>query len=244
MNKDLPKHIAIIMDGNGRWAKRQLLPRFMGHQAGLEAVRTVAKLCGQKEIEYLTLFAFSSENWHRPSDEVNYLMKLFLNALEKEAKRLHKNNIQLRIIGSQSRFSAALKEKIAAIQTLTAHNNGLKLSIAADYGGRWDIMQAIQQLMCDVSSLKLTPSQIDEKLFTQYLSTKDMPEPDLIIRTGGEQRISNFLLWQSAYAELFFTDVLWPDFSQETLNEALNFYAQRQRRFGKTSEQIESVNNA
>lgn len=240
----LPKHIAIIMDGNGRWAKRQRLPRVMGHRAGLEVVRNVAKLCGKKGIEYLTLFAFSSENWRRPSEEVNHLMDLFLNALEKETKRLHKNNIQLRIIGSQERFSQALQQKIASVQALTATNTGLKLIIAADYGGRWDIVQATQQIIEQVRLNKLALSAITEASFSQYLSTKDIPEPDLFIRTGGEQRISNFLLWQLAYTELFFSEVLWPDFSATTLDAALAFYQQRQRRFGQTSEQIESMDRA
>lgn len=239
-----PKHIAIIMDGNGRWAKRQHLPRVMGHRAGLEVVRKIAKYCGEKGVEYLTLFAFSSENWRRPQDEVNHLMDLFLNALEKEAKRLHKNNIQLRIIGDQAKFSPALRERIIAVQALTANNNGLKLIIAADYGGRWDIIQAVQQIAEQVKGHDLAISEIDETLMNKFLSTADLPEPDLFIRTGGEQRISNFLLWQLAYTELFFTDVLWPDFSEAMLETALDFYSQRQRRFGQTGEQIESKNNA
>lgn len=232
------------MDGNGRWAKRQFMPRIMGHRAGLEVVRNIARVCGEKGIEYLTLFAFSSENWRRPTDEVNHLMDLFLNALEKEAKRLHKNNIQLRIIGNQARFSQALQEKIATVQNLTAANDGLKLIIAADYGGRWDIVQAAQQLIEQVKHGKIACSDIDEKLFAHYLATAGVPEPDLFIRTGGEQRISNFLLWQLAYTELFFTDTLWPDFTAETLEKALEFYSQRQRRFGYTSEQIEDMNRA
>jgi len=244
LHNRLPKHIAIIMDGNGRWAKRQLLPRVMGHRAGLEVVRNVAKLCGKKGIEYLTLFAFSSENWRRPIEEVNHLMDLFLNALEKETKRLHKNNIQLRIIGSQERFSEALQQKIATVQAMTANNTGLKLVIAADYGGRWDIVQATQRIIEQVHSNQLDPSTLTEISFSQYLSTRDIPEPDLFIRTGGEQRISNFLLWQLAYTELFFTEVLWPDFSAATLDEALAFYQQRQRRFGQTSEQIEGIDRA
>lgn len=244
LHKCLPKHIAIIMDGNGRWAKRQHMPRIMGHRAGLDAVRNTARLCGEKGIEFLTLFAFSSENWRRPSDEVSHLMDLFLSALKKETKRLHKNNIQLRIIGCQERFSQALKEKIAAVQTMTANNNGLKLIIAADYGGRWDIIQATHQIIEQVKRNNLDPATIDEAAFTEYLSTRDMPEPDLFIRTGGEQRISNFLLWQLAYTELFFTEVLWPDFSAATLDAALDFYNQRQRRFGQTSEQIEGINRA
>lgn len=240
MPNSIPKHVAIIMDGNGRWAKRQHLPRVMGHRAGLDVVRKIARACGEKGIEFLTLFAFSSENWRRPAEEVEHLMGLFLNALEKEAKRLNKNNIQLKIIGNQDKFSSALKNKIAEVQQLTQHNTGLKLLIAASYGGRWDVTQAAKQLAVQVQEQKLNVADITEEALAACLTTAAFPEPELFIRTGGEQRISNFLLWQLAYTELYFTDVLWPDFTETTLESALDFYRQRQRRFGQLSEQLES----
>jgi undecaprenyl diphosphate synthase len=236
--QQLPRHIAIIMDGNGRWAKRQFLPRIAGHRAGLEVVRKITKICAEKGIEVLTLFAFSTENWQRPKQEVNALLELFFNALDREVKKLHENNVQLHVIGSEARFSAELKQRINAAQQLTANNTGLKLVIAFDYSGQWDITQATNQLATKVAQGLLKPGEITPKLIEQHLSTTGLPEPDLFIRTSGEQRISNFLLWQLAYTELYFTDAHWPDFSAEILEDALEYFASRERRFGCTSEQI------
>lgn len=228
----LPRHIAIIMDGNGRWAKQRHLPRVAGHKVGVEAVREAVKACVEKNIEALTLFAFSSENWQRPAQEVNYLMSLFVSALQREAKKLHKQNIQLRIIGDRFRFDKKLQEQIAAAEQLTAQNTGLKLVIAANYGGRWDITNAVQQIVQEVEQGKLTQQDISPQLIQSKLAIADLPEPDLFIRTGGELRISNFMLWQQAYTELYFCDILWPDFNAAELEKALEFFALRERRFG------------
>jgi undecaprenyl diphosphate synthase len=241
VNNSIPKHVAIIMDGNGRWAKQRGLPRIAGHRAGMETVRNVVKLCGEKGIEFLTLFAFSSENWQRPQCEVNDLMELFTSALRREVKKLHKNNVQLRIIGDYSRFSSELCECIDNAQKLTANNTGLKLLIAANYGGRWDITRAARQLASAVAAGELQANDITAELLESHLVCADIPDPDLFIRTSGEQRISNFLIWQLAYTELFFTQTLWPDFDNVILEEALLFYAGRQRRFGCTSEQVEAA---
>ena len=230
-----PRHIAIVMDGNGRWAKRRMLPRALGHRAGAEAVRKVVRLCGELGIQALTLFAFSTENWQRPEDEVNKLMSLFLNALEKEVPKLHKNQVQLKVIGDIGRFSQVIQQRVQEAEALTANNTGLKLRIAANYGGRWDMVQAMQRFAADNPQ---TVSQVDEQQLAPYLSTADLPELDLFIRTGGEQRVSNFLLWQLAYAELFFTDTLWPDFDRQALETAIQTFAQRERRFGMTSAQV------
>ena len=230
-----PRHIAIVMDGNGRWAKRRMLPRALGHRAGAEAVRKVVRLCGELGIQALTLFAFSTENWQRPEDEVNKLMSLFLNALEKEVPKLHKNQVQLKVIGDIGRFSQVIQQRVQEAEALTANNTGLKLRIAANYGGRWDMLQAMQRFAADNPQ---AVSQVDEQQLAPYLSTADLPELDLFIRTGGEQRVSNFLLWQLAYAELFFTDTLWPDFDRQALETAINTFAQRERRFGMTSAQV------
>ena len=230
-----PRHIAIVMDGNGRWAKRRMLPRALGHRAGAEAVRKVVRLCGELGIQALTLFAFSTENWQRPEDEVNKLMSLFLNALEKEVPKLHKNQVQLKVIGDIGRFSQVIQQRVQEAEALTANNTGLKLRIAANYGGRWDMLQAMQRFAADNPQ---DVSQVDEQQLAPYLSTADLPELDLFIRTGGEQRVSNFLLWQLAYAELFFTDTLWPDFDRQALETAINTFAQRERRFGMTSAQV------
>ncbi|CAN5369258.1 isoprenyl transferase [soil metagenome] len=229
------------MDGNGRWAKQRGLPRIAGHRAGMETVRNVVKLCGEKGIEFLTLFAFSSENWQRPEHEVNDLMELFTSALRREVKKLHKNNVQLRIIGDYSRFSPELCDCIQSAQKLTGSNSGLKLLIAANYGGRWDITCAARKLAEAVTTGELQLNDITSKLLESHLTCADIPDPDLFIRTSGEQRISNFLIWQLAYTELFFTEILWPDFNNVALEEALVFYAGRQRRFGCTSEQIEAA---
>lgn len=228
----VPRHIAIIMDGNGRWAKKRFLPRVAGHKKGLDTVREVVTACKELGVEYLTLFAFSTENWRRPQDEVSFLMDLFIRALENEVSKLHANNIRLRVLGTRERFSPALAERIQAAEDKTAGNDGLVLSIAADYGGRWDVLNAVNGLIAD------GVSQITEENLAERLSTYWAPEPDLFIRTGGEQRISNFLLWQLAYSELYFTDLLWPDFDRTALEGALNSYRERERRFGRTSEQL------
>jgi undecaprenyl diphosphate synthase len=235
----LPRHIAIIMDGNGRWAKKRLLPRVAGHQAGVEAVRGTVESCGRKGVEVLTLFAFSSENWRRPASEVGLLMELFVKTLKREAKRLHANNVRLRVIGERDAFDPKLREGIANAERLTRDNTGLTLVIAANYGGRWDIAQAARALAARVEAGRLASADITPELLDAQLSLHDMPEPDLFIRTGGEQRISNFLLWQLAYTELFFTDVLWPDFDESLLDEAIASFAKRQRRFGRTGDQVE-----
>ncbi|MBX9297784.1 isoprenyl transferase [Chromobacterium vaccinii] len=227
-----PRHVAIIMDGNGRWAKKRFLPRVAGHKRGLDAVREVVKACKEMGVGYLTLFAFSTENWRRPQEEVSFLMDLFLRALEHEVSKLHNNNIRLKVLGSRERFSADLSERIDRAEAKTAGNDGLVLTIAADYGGRWDIVHAVNQLIAEGQSA------ITESMVTERLGMAWAPEPDLFIRTGGEQRISNFLLWQLAYSELYFTDLLWPDFDKAALQEAIHSYWQRERRFGRTSEQL------
>lgn len=234
--KKIPKHIAIIMDGNGRWATQRFLPRIAGHKAGYEAVKKTIRACIERNISALTLFAFSSENWARPKQEVDALMQLFIYALRHEVKSLHKNNVQLRVIGNVASFNAELQEEIQKAIVLTANNTGLILTIAVDYGGQWDILDATKKIAHQVKQGKLQPEDITAELFQQQLSTKDLPMPDLFIRTSGEQRISNFLLWQLAYTELYFTDVFWPDFDERALDEALNFYETRERRFGKVSE--------
>ena len=233
-----PKHIAIIMDGNGRWAKQRRQPRFMGHRAGVKAVENIVKVCAENGTAVLSLFAFSSENWRRPKKEVSLLMDLFKLALKQQAKRLHKNNIRLRIIGDMSQFSAGLQKQIADAQTLTQDNTGMTLVVAANYGGRWDMTQAVQALAEDVAAGAMQAGDITEEMITERLSISDLPEPDLFIRTGGEQRISNFLLWQLAYTEFYFADTLWPDFGGEVLAEAMASFTARERRFGRTSDQL------
>lgn len=232
---NVPSHIAVIMDGNGRWAKQRFLPRVAGHQRGVETVREMVKACRQLGVEYLTLFAFSSENWRRPADEVSFLMQLFVKMLEREVSSLHKNNVRLKIIGDISRFDEKLKKYIADAEQLTDANDGLTLTIAANYGGRWDIMHAMQGLWKDHPEMS---GNFSEEDLEPYLSMHYAPEPDLFIRTGGEQRISNFLLWQLAYTELYFTDTLWPAFDRECLDAAIQSYQKRERRFGRTSEQL------
>lgn len=232
---DVPKHIAIIMDGNGRWAKKRFLPRVAGHSKGLEVVRRIVEACSNRGVEFLTLFAFSSENWRRPPEEVSFLMGLFMKALEKEVEKLRANNIQLRLIGDLSAFAPEIQERVKVAEALTKSNTGLVLTIAANYGGRWDILQATQKA---IHAHKEIPSKIDEAWLAPHLSMAYAPEPDLFIRTGGEQRISNFLMWQLAYTELYFTDVLWPDFKQAELKKALDWFSQRERRFGQTGEQV------
>jgi undecaprenyl diphosphate synthase len=236
--KSLPRHIAIIMDGNGRWAKRRGLPRFAGHRAGVEAVREVVRACSALNIEVLTLFAFSSENWKRPRREVSLLMQLFTSALSREAHRLHRAGVQLRVVGAREAFPPRLQRAIAEAEALTRDNTGLKLVVAANYGGRWDLAQAARQLATRVAAGELSPADIDEERLAGALALADLPEPDLFIRTGGEQRISNFLLWQLAYSEFYFTDLLWPDFGLAAFQQALASFSQRQRRFGQTGEQV------
>ena len=231
----VPRHIAIIMDGNGRWAKQRYLPRIAGHQRGVESVREIVKACRELGVEYLTLFAFSSENWRRPVDEVTSLMQLFLKMLEREVSKLHENDIRLKIIGDRNRFDANLNQSIWDAEQLTTSNVSLTLTVAADYGGRWDIMQAMQKMLQSRPDLA---DGFNEEDLESHLSMHYAPEPDLFIRTGGEQRISNFLLWQLAYTELYFTDTLWPAFDGESLKLAIQSYYTRERRFGRTSEQV------
>jgi len=240
-HKDVPRHIAVIMDGNGRWAKKRFMPRIMGHKRGVETVRELIKQCIRQGVEYLTLFAFSSENWRRPPDEVKFLMGLFMEALKKEVHNLHQNHVRLVMIGDRSRFDPLLVEAIHDAEKLTQHNTRLTLTIAANYGGRWDILQATNRM------LRAHPELVNgfsEQDLAAYLSMHYAPEPDLFIRTGGEQRISNFLLWQLAYSELYFTDTLWPDFDEAAFKDAIQSFRQRERRFGRTSEQLGSDKHA
>lgn len=233
-----PRHIAIIMDGNGRWAQKRHMPRAMGHQAGVKAVRKIVEYCAEQKIEVLTLFAFSSENWRRPEEEVSLLMSLFLVTLQREIDKLHKNNICLRFVGDRTAFSEKLQKKMADGELLTKDNTALTVVIAVNYGGRWDMCQAFRKVAEKMAAGQVTSQDINEQLINQHLSTADLPEPDLFIRTGGEQRVSNFLLWQLAYTELYFTTILWPDFNQNSLDEAIKSFKSRQRRFGHTGEQI------
>ncbi len=239
MNLTVPKHIAIIMDGNGRWAEAKGKPRFMGHKSGVEAVRDIVKTCRKQEVKSLTLFAFSSENWRRPEQEVSILMELFLMTLRREVKRLHKNNVKLSIVGDLSRFNDKLQLEIEHAHSLTRNNDGLCLNIAANYGGQWDITQACRSLAHDVQRGSIEPESITPDDIAAKICLSEQEPIDLFIRTGGEKRISNFLLWQLAYAELYFCDTLWPDFREESLNDAIASFSQRQRRFGKTGAQIE-----
>jgi len=234
----VPRHIAIIMDGNGRWAQKRFMPRAVGHQAGVKTVRKIVEYCAQEGVEVLTLFAFSSENWRRPLEEVSLLMDLFRVTLQAEIKRLHQNNIRLRFIGDRSRFSEALQTLMVDGEAQTRGNTALTLVIAVNYGGRWDLCQAFRAVSQKIAAGELEAQDIDDDLINRHLSTADLPEPDLFIRTGGEQRVSNFLLWQLAYTELYFTDLLWPDFSQQALAEAIASFKGRQRRFGHTGEQV------
>jgi len=233
----IPRHVAIIMDGNGRWAKRRLMPRVAGHRKGVEALRGVIRACGERGVTHLTVFAFSSENWRRPQDEVTLLMELFLRALENEVARLHENDIRFRVIGDLSGFSERIQALIRDAEALTRNNTRLTFTVAANYGGRWDIVQAVKKLMAE----GVTTEEVSEAALAQHFSMADMPEPDLFIRTGGEQRISNFLLWQLAYTELYFTDSLWPDFDADALDAAIASYRSRERRFGRTSEQVRAA---
>ncbi|PIE42811.1 MAG: di-trans,poly-cis-decaprenylcistransferase [Gammaproteobacteria bacterium] len=233
-----PRHVAIIMDGNNRWAKKNRLLGVSGHRAGVEAVRAVVETCVNEGIEVLTLFAFSSENWRRPKDEVSALMKLFLLALQREVKKLHQNGIRLRIIGDRSRFNSQLVEHMEKAEQLTRNNTVMTLVVAANYGGRWDIVNAVRKMTQRVLNGDLGLAEVNEDTFQQGLCLGELPMPDLLIRTGGEQRISNFLLWHMAYTEFYFSDCYWPDFKQEQMQAALHAYSRRQRRFGQTDDQL------
>lgn len=237
----MPRHVAIIMDGNGRWAQLRGKRRTAGHKAGAEAVRRTVEFARKKGIESLTLFAFSSENWKRPEQEVSVLMELFMTVLKREVKKLHKYNVRLRIIGDKTAFSARLQEQMRAAEELTANNTALNLNIAANYGGHWDITQATRKVAAKVAAGELAPEQITEQTIAQELELADQPVPDLLIRTGGEHRISNFLLWQLAYAEFYFSKVLWPDFDDREFAVAIADFSCRERRFGLTSEQIQQA---
>lgn len=233
-----PEHVAIIMDGNGRWASQRFLPRTAGHAKGVQSVRRAVETCGNAGVRYLTLFAFSSENWRRPADEVTLLMRLFVQALEREVSRLQEQGVRLRVVGDLSAFEPKLQALITQAQDSTAQNDVLHLTIAANYGGRWDILQATRRMLAAHPELAANPEKLDEQLLSNYLSMAWAPEPDLFIRTGGEQRISNFLIWQLAYTELFFTDCYWPDFGEQELRQAFEWYSTRERRFGRTSAQV------
>jgi undecaprenyl diphosphate synthase len=236
---DVPRHVAIIMDGNGRWAQGRRLPRIAGHRRGAEAVRATVRACADRGIAFLTLFAFSSENWRRPAEEVALLMKLFKIALQNEVEKLHANGVRLRVVGDTARFDPKICKLIERGEALTAGNAKLTLTIAANYGGRWDILQAVNRALAEGKA-----AEVREDALTPYLAMSHAPEPDLFIRTGGEQRISNFLLWQLAYTELYFTDTLWPDFGAAALDEAIASYRRRERRFGRTSEQVQQSKRA
>ena len=239
-----PKHIIIIMDGNGRWAEQNGLLRSAGHSAGVKTLRNLIEHAVQIELTTITVYAFSRENWQRPKKEIELLLELFISSLESEVKDLHENNIKLNFIGEIDKFSEKLKKSMNESESLTSNNSNLTLNVALNYSGRWDIYNALLSIIDDMTSKKITKNEINEELINKKLSLADYDEPDLLIRTGGEKRLSNYLLWQIAYTELYFTDVLWPDFNTDQLDLALEWYAKRQRRFGKTSEQIEKNENA
>lgn len=236
----IPKHVAVILDGNGRWAKSQSLPRIAGHQAGIKTARAVIESAAKMGVGVLSFFIFSSENWQRPVDEVSSILDFFLRALQTDVKKLHQNNIRFRVIGALASFSAETQQRIREAEALTANNTGMTLVLAANYGGQWDITQAAQKLAKLVAQGELEPEAITPQLLEQQLTTADLPAPDLFIRTSGEQRISNFFLWQLAYAELYFTPIHWPDFNEQELMKAISYYQTRERRFGKISEQLET----
>ena len=239
--KKIPQHIAIIMDGNGRWAQAQGKTRVIGHKAGVDSVRAVVKVARQLGVKALTLFAFSSENWQRPEKEVNVLMDLFMLVLTKEVKRLHKHGICFRVVGDLSRFSEKLQKSIKKSEKLTANNTGLILSIAANYGGRWDIANAAKTLASQVQKNEIELNDINEETLHEHTCLSDLPALDFLIRTGGDFRISNFLLWQAAYAEFYFTETLWPDFNEQAFEQSIDVFDQRERRFGKTGEQVKQI---
>ncbi len=241
---DVPRHVAIIMDGNGRWAKQRHLPRVAGHRKGVEAVRGVVRACIDRGVDFLTLFAFSSENWRRPAEEVTILMDLFLRALEQQVEKLHGNEVRFRVVGDTSRFDPRIRELIASGEAMTAANRRLTLTVAANYGGRWDIAEAARRYYTAHPDALADARPADPDALAPYLAMAYAPEPDLFIRTGGEQRVSNFLLWQLAYTELHFTDTLWPDFDAAAFDAALAWYRERERRFGRTSEQVQAARAA
>lgn len=235
---DAPRHVAIIMDGNGRWATQRFLPRSAGHARGVQAVRRIVEACGRRGVRYLTLFAFSSENWRRPQEEVSLLMRLFIQTLEKEVGKLEEQGVRLRVVGDTSAFEPKLQALIRQVEERTGHNDALNLTVAANYGGRWDVLQAMRRMLEAEPDLASRPDDIDETRLAPHLSMAWAPEPDLFIRTGGEQRVSNFLIWQLAYTELYFTDSYWPDFDADELDRAFEWYRTRERRFGRTSAQV------
>jgi undecaprenyl diphosphate synthase len=239
--RSVPRHVAIIMDGNGRWAKQRMLPRVAGHRRGVEAVRAIILACIERDIEFLTLFAFSSENWRRPAEEVSILMDLFLHALEQEVAKLNANGIRFKVVGDTSMFDSRIRDLIAAGEAQTAAHRRLTLTVAANYGGRWDIAQAVRRYIAAHPEVRDDEILLAPEALEPHLAMAYAPEPDLFVRTGGEQRISNFLLWQLAYSELYFTDMLWPDFDAGALSRAIEWYAQRERRFGRTSEQVQAA---
>jgi undecaprenyl diphosphate synthase len=241
---DSPQHVAIIMDGNGRWARAHGFPRAAGHRASVNVVRRVVEECARRHVGYLTLFAFSSENWRRPPDEVGMLMKLFLDVLRREVDDLHRSGVRLRFMGDRQLLGGALTQRMEDVESLTASNTGLGLMVALGYGGRWDLTQACRSLAEEVAAGTLPASDIGESHIAARLALGGIPDPDLLIRTGGERRISNFLLWNLAYTEMYFSDVLWPEFGPAQLEEAFRFFAQRERRFGKTSAQLAAQANA
>lgn len=238
LKKPLPKHVAIIMDGNGRWAKKRGLPRIEGHRRAIDSVRTVVRMCGELKVQALTLYCFSSENWQRPQDEVKGLMSLFLKLLTQEVKSLHKNQVKLQIIGDKTPFSDPIKEAMNQAEVLTKDNRGLRLNLALNYGGRWDITEAVKAIALKVQAGELELDSINEALVGRHICLSDLPDPDLLIRTSGEQRISNFLTWQTAYTELYFTPVFWPDFKETQFEDAIEYFQNRERRFGMTTEQV------
>ncbi len=242
-NENIPQHVAVIMDGNGRWARKRALPRHAGHRSGVGAVRKTVELAAQRGVQYLTLFAFSSENWSRPREEVSMLMALFIEALQREVDELHRNNVRLEFIGEREQLQPRLIDMIVAAEKQTIDNTGLRLLIAVAYGGRWDIVQAVRKISGELAHGEMTADDIDDAAIASRLQLGDLPDPDLLIRTGGEQRISNFLLWNLAYAELWFCDTLWPDFGEQQFDSALEFYAMRQRRYGHTGEQVEALSS-
>ena len=241
---DTPQHVAIIMDGNGRWARARGLPRPAGHRAALKVVRRVVEECSARGVRHLTLFAFSSENWRRPPDEVGMLMRLFLDALDQEIESLHRNRVRVRFIGERERLGAELRDRMRAGEALTDRNDGLELIVAVAYGGRWDLAQACRAIAAEVAAGERRPEAIDDAVIGAYLALAGAPDPELLNRTGGERRISNFLLWNLAYTELYFSDLLWPEFSTEELAAAFEFYARRERRFGRTSAQVAANDDA
>ena len=242
-NDNIPRHVAVIMDGNGRWARKRAMPRHAGHRSGVTAVRKIVENAAKRGVECLTLFAFSSENWSRPREEVSKLMGLFVEALQREVDELHRNNVCLEFIGAREQLQQGLIDKIAAAEEQTKDNTGLRLIVAVAYGGRWDLVQATRRLADKVVAGEMSSADIDDESIAAGLQLRDVPDPDLLIRTGGEQRISNFLLWNLAYAELWFCDVLWPDFGEQQFDDALAFYGRRQRRYGHTGDQVEAVSS-